>query len=328
MTGTERISARTEGDGMKRFLCAGLAWILVLMTVQCAFAADSDWPELNEDGFLDSGEFVYENEDEGLWRYAGETLWVEVRRVIQEKPARTWYEAEIRCAEGGDVPHMIPMDPEKWMTANNYPYKVARKTGTVIAVSTDYAWQRYKQKARMGIIIRDGKVWSEKTRKKGAKQFPNLDTLALFPDGDMQVFDSDEKTADEYLEMGARDVLAFGPWLIRDGELNEAGLAQYGKSKAERVAVGMVEKGHYWFMMLEGRIKRSKGDGVSFLAEKMQEKGCTVAFNLDGGQTASIVFMGRQLCKMSDKKRIASRTTAEILGVGHSELVPSMDDPW
>ncbi|MBQ9252328.1 MAG: phosphodiester glycosidase family protein [Clostridia bacterium] len=314
---------------MKKMFILGLALFLAFFAFCGALAADSDWPELNEQGFLDSGEFVYENDAEGLWRYASDSLWVEVRRIIQEKPARTWYEAEIRCAEGGDVPHMIPLNPDKWMTARDYPYKLTRTTQTVIAISADYAWHRYVTKARMGIVLRDGKVYSEKTRKKGAKQFPNLDTLALFPDGDMQVFDSDEKTAQDYLDMGARDVLAFGPWLIRDGELNEAALKQYGKSSAERVAVGMVEKGHYWFMMLEGRIKRSKGDGITFLTEKLQDKGCQLAFNLDGGQTASILFMGHQLCKMDDKPRnLSSRKTAEVLGVGTSPLVRDLSDPW
>ena len=61
----------------------------------------------------------------------------------------------------------------------------------------------------------------------------------------------------------------------------------------------------------------------------MQEKGCSVAFNLDGGQTACIVFMGHQLCKMVDgRKNRASRVTADILGVGVSSLVPAVDDPW
>ncbi|MBQ3705840.1 MAG: phosphodiester glycosidase family protein [Clostridia bacterium] len=294
-----------------------------------ASASESDFPELNEKGFLDSGEFVYENDEEGLWRYASDTLRVEVRRLIQEKPARTWYEAEIFCAEGADVPHMIPLDPDHWMTKRDYPYKVARETRTVIAISADYAWHRYLNKARVGILLRNGKVWSTKTRKKGANQFPNLDTLALFPDGDMKVFDSDELTAEEYVEMGARDVLAFGPWLIRDGERNEYALAKYGASSAERVAVGMVEKGHYWFMMLEGRIRRSKGDGIDFLTDRLEEKGCQLAFNLDGGQTACIVFMGHQLCKMDNKPRnLSSRRTAEILGVGTSDLVPAVGDPW
>ncbi len=111
--------------------------------------------------------------------------------------------------------------------------------------------------------------------------------------------------------------------------MNAYALNKYGKSKAERVAVGMAEKGHYWFMMLEGRIKRSKGDGISFLAEKLQEKGCMQAFNLDGGQTACIVFMGHQLCKMVDGKRNkSSRVTSDLLGVGTSALCATPDDPW
>ncbi|MBR2824358.1 MAG: phosphodiester glycosidase family protein [Clostridia bacterium] len=314
---------------MKRMIAMGLALLTAFFAFPWASAEESEFPELNAEGFLDEGEFVYFGEEEGLWRYASSTLWVEVRRTIQEKPARTWYEAEIRCKEGSEVPHMIANDPEKGLKSTEYPHKIARKNKTVIAVSNDYAQLRYRQKARMGIVIRDGKIWSEKTRKKGASKFPNLDTLALFPDGDMQVFDSDELTAQAYLDLGARDVLAFGPWLIRDGALNEEALKKYGRSKAERVAVGMAEKGHYWFMMLEGRITRSKGDGISFLAEKLMEKGCSVAFNLDGGQTACMVFMGHQLCKMVNGKRNkASRITADILGVGTSDLVPAVGDPW
>lgn len=91
----------------------------------------------------------------------------------------------------------------------------------------------------------------------------------------------------------------------------------------------MVDKGHYFMMMLEGRIDRSKGDGISFLAQRMAEKGCRLAFNLDGGQTSSIVFMGHQLCKMVNRNaNVASRRTAEILGVGTSNALPGVDDPW
>ena len=145
----------------------------------------------------------------------------------------------------------------------------------------------------------------------------------------MKVDYSDELTAEEYLEAGAVDVLAFGPILIRDGKLNEEGLNKYGTSHAQRTAVGMVEKGHYWFMMLEGRITRSRGDGIRFLAEKLFEKGCSLGFNLDGGDTACIVFMGHQLCKNQNGKRNKpSRRTSDILGVGSSELLPTVKDPW
>lgn len=82
-------------------------------------------------------------------------------------------------------------------------------------------------------------------------------------------------------------------------------------------------------MMLEGRISRSKGDDIRFLAEKLYDKGCTVGFNLDGGDTSCIVFMGHQLCRMKDgKKRTSSRRTSDVLGVGHSDLLPALSDPW
>ena len=315
---------------MKRWLGILTALLILGFCAGAAAEEEGNFPALNDAGFLDSGEFVFEDEENGVWRYASETLWIEIFRREQTKPKRGWDEAEVRCAEGSTGPRMIANDPENWKYGTEYPYKITRKTGTVLAISNDYAQLRLQQKnRRSGIIIRDGKVYSERTRKKGEKGFPNLDCLAIWPDGDMKVFYSDEKTAEEYLADGAVDVLAFGPILIRDGELNEEGLAKYGTSHAQRTAVGMVEKGHYWFMMLEGRIKRSTGDGISFLAERLMEKQCSIGFNLDGGDTSCIVFMGHQLCRMQDgKKHLSSRRTSDILGVGTSELLPAISDPW
>ena len=306
--------------------------VLLVLTAGAAAAEEGEFPALNDAGFLDSGEFVFEDAEAGVWRYASDTLKVEIYRREQKKPPRVWYEAEVFCAEGSAGPRMIANDPENWKKAANmdYPHKIARKNGVVLALSNDFAQLRLQQKkSRPGIIIRDGVILSDRTKKQGVKDFPNLDCLAIWPDGDMKVFFSDEKKAEEYLEEGAVDVLAFGPILIRDGELNEKGLGQYGTSHAPRTAVGMAEKGHYWFMMLEGRIKRSKGDGIRFLAEKLHDKGCTLGFNLDGGDTSCIVFMGHQLCKTQDgKKNKASRRTSDILGVGKSDLLPALSDPW
>lgn len=306
--------------------------IFALLLLMGVAWAEGEFPELNEAGFLDEGEFVYENDEEGVWRYVSTTLKVEIyRRKQTEKPKQVWYEAEIwsACETQDDVFRMIANNPDKRMKSQAYPYKIARKNQTVFAINSDFAQLRMTQKKRMGIIIRDGEILSEKTVAKNKGTFPNLDTLALFPDGDMQVFWSDEKKAAEYLEMGATDVLAFGPWLIRDGELNEKGLKKYGTSAAQRTAIGMVEKGHYFAMMLEGRRTDAKGAGISFLAEKLLEKGCQVAFNLDGGQTSCMVFMGHQICDIAKGTgNVSSRKTAEILGIGVSDLVRSEDDPW
>lgn len=314
---------------MKRTrLCIVLLLLFFVVPAAAEEATEEEgaFPALNEAGFLDEGEFLYENEERGVWRYCSTSLKVEITRLTQEKPAETWYEAEV-WSNGEDVLHMIPDNAEKRMKTTEYPYKIARKNRTVLAISSDYAQLRINRKARTGIIIRDGKVIASKTNARNKGTFPNLDCMALYPDGDMKVFWSNEWTAEQYLEDGAVDVLSFGPWLIRDGELNTAGLKKYGTSKAQRTALGMVEKGHYFLMMLEGRIPRSRGANCAFLAEKLLEKGCTVAFNLDGGQTSCMVFMGHQLCKMTKKRaNTSSRRTAEILGIGTSELVRSLGD--
>ena len=305
-----------------------LSLVLALALLCSAALAEGEFPELNADGFLNEGEFVYENAEEGVWRYVSQTLKVEIYRRTQTKPNQQWFEAEI-WSRDGEVFRMIPNDPDKRMKSQEWPYKIARKNQTVFALSSDYAQLRISQRKRVGIILRDGQMISDRTLAKNKGNFPNLDTLALFPDGDMQVYWSNELTAEQYQEAGATDVLAFGPWLIRDGELNTAALKKYGTSAAQRTAIGMVEKGHYFAMMLEGRYTKSRGAGISFLAEKLLEKGCVTAFNLDGGQTSCILFMGHQLCQVNkNNPRASSRRTAEILGIGTSAQVAAVDDPW
>jgi len=39
--------------------------------------------------------------------------------------------------------------------------------------------------------------------------------------------------------------------------------------------------------------------------------------------------MGHQLCYIkTDGGHMSSRRTSDILGVGHSELLPAVNDPW
>jgi len=75
--------------------------------------------------------------------------------------------------------------------------------------------------------------------------------------------------------------------------------------------------------MCEGRLKRSEGVTVSYLAKLMRAKGCVNAFNLDGGQTAVMIFMGKQINQIGayDGGKTNSRPTCEVMGVGYSDQV-------
>ncbi len=311
---------------MKRYLALLLAMLLAF-PVFSALAEDGDFPQLNEAGFLDEGEFVFKDADAGLWRYVSATLKVEIHRIYDKAKNLTWYEAEV-WSQNGEIFRCVPNDPEDRIKSTDWPANIAKKNGTVFAVNSDFAHLRIQQKIRPGVLIRASEILGEKTYAHNKGSFPNLDTMALYPDGRMEVYASDAYKAQEYLDMGALDVLAFGPYLIKDGQLNETALNKYGKSLAPRTAVGMVEPGHYFAMMLEGRHSKSKGAGISFLAEKLLEKGCQTGFNLDGGQTATMVFMGEQIIHVGKTSgtNASARRAAEILGIGTSGLVPSLDE--
>ena len=295
---------------------------------------EAAWPSLNEAGYLDSGEFVYENPENGIWRYCSETLKVEILRKTETKPVKLiWYEAEVWSRK--ETFSFITNEPGKHFSNAAWPPEVASKNGAVLAFNADYASNRWnnthypKERYKVGILIRNGEIRSSETKKSGNTSFPNLDTLAIYPDGKLEVHDSRELTAEEYLERGATDVLAFGPWLIRDGEVR-SNLARFAtNSRNPRTALGMIDSGHYIVLMVEGRHKNSKGCELTRLPEILQARGCKEAFNMDGGETSCIMFMGKQICTVgnSNSKKGYARKEPEFLAIGTSELVEGYTAP-
>ena len=59
-----------------------------------------------------------------------------------------------------------------------------------------------------------------------------------------------------------------------------------------RTAIGMVEPGHYFFVVSDGRTNESEGLSLYQLADIMKTLGCTVAYNLDGGGSSTMYFNG------------------------------------
>lgn len=311
---------------LKRLLCLLAVLMMLLPAAMAEDAAEAGaFPVLNEEGFLDVGEFVYANADLGVWRYADDALKVEIYRrngQNQKGNKATWYEAEIWSRED-EVWQLFTNAEGKYMSQADKPYKVAQKNQLILGINTDYAQSRYanrKNDNRIGIILRNGKEISDVTLKSTSKKWPPLDVLALYPDGSMEVYDSDEHTLQEYIDMGVQSTLAFGPYLIRDGVRNDADVSGMSTANNPRTAIGMIEKGHTFVVMVEGRVEGSAGSNLVFLADLMEQKGCTTAFNLDGGRTACILFMGEQISAVENGPN--ARPTTELLGIGVSELVP------
>lgn len=287
-------------------------------------------PELNERGFMSEGEFIHSSDADGLWIFVDETTKIVIERKYDATQPLTWFECDIWTdIEQGEMLRTIWNDDVKRTKVRADAAETAKKHNVVFATNTDYFTYRVdvKNGRPTGVVVRNGEIlWDDgyPTREKADKAgMPNLDMVAFMKDGSLQVFRSDEISAQEMIDLGAYDVYSFGPYLMKDGKLSQQAY-DANEAKNPRCALGMVEPGHYVYIMAEGRMKgRSQGLTMKELAKLMRAKDCEVAINLDGGQTAVLIFMGQQLNKIGsyDGGKTNSRPTCEVMGVGYSEQV-------
>lgn len=286
-------------------------------------------PELNERGFLAEGEFIHSSEEDGLWIFVDETTKIVIERKYDASQPLTWFECDIWTdIEQGEMLRTIWNDDVRRTKVRVDAAETAKKHNVVFATNTDYFTYRVSvdNGRPTGVVVRGGEILYDDgyaTREKADKAgMPNLDMVAFMKDGSLNVYRSDEISAQEMIDLGAYDVYSFGPYLMKDGKLTQQAY-DANESKNPRCALGMVEPGHYVYIMVEGRLDRSHGIAMKELAKLMRAKDCDVAINLDGGQTAVLIFMGQQLNKIGsyDGGKTNSRPTCEVMGVGYSEQV-------
>ena len=283
---------------------------------QEAAVTEKDGWHFDSRGFLEGDdnpgdEYLLEDEENGVWQYASRDLSVKITRVSEKynkKKMREYCVAEIWASENSPMKAILSAEKGKWPEGVNQvsPELLVEKHPCVFAMSDDFYGSRQQNilkrtSARQpGIIIRNGEVRWDKTKAqtaKTARQRPCLDTLAVYSDGSMKTYLSDAMTAEEYLEKGAVQVFAFGPWLISEGKINEKEAVEgcgYYEQMEPLTGLGMIEPYHYIAIVLKGRPKNKyAGAHLSWLADRLLEYGCTEAINLDGGGTACMFFNGK-----------------------------------
>ncbi|MBQ9195785.1 MAG: phosphodiester glycosidase family protein [Clostridia bacterium] len=270
-------------------------------------------PLLNDQGFLadpNAEAFIYADRGDGHWYYITQDVYVEIIRYENEKQRLTWFETEIRC-----TPDSLPqafLAPGSRADGHNYitPVQMGKAYGMIFGITDDfygYRWYNRSQGLKQGIIIRNGEIKAEETQAASSKKWPYLEILALFSDGSMKAYESDEYTAQQYIDMGAVDTFAFGPILVRDGMINQE---LYDKSVARytdedpRMAMGCIEPCHYMIITAKGRTNDSRGVTMSWMAERFYAMGCKDAMNLDGGGTAALYFDGDVLNKVENSQNL------------------------
>ncbi len=279
-------------------------------------------PPMTEKGFLDTAdkdeEYVYTDEEAGIWLYKTSSLSIDLRRYTDEIEPLIWFEADIQASPETPLTTYLSGDKtpgKRWA----YPQKLAQDNHVVFAITDDHFGGRWIDGEKTGVIIRGGQIIHEATGKVSG--IANLEVLAVFQDGRMETFGMKDHTAQEYLDMGVTDTYAFGPVLIKNGQLSEYMLMdEYYTYHEPRCAIGMIEPYHYYVLVAEGRLEGvSEGVYLTWLADNMMARGVQEAMNLDGGGTVALMFMGNILYKGNPGKAI--RQTTSITGFGTSDQV-------
>lgn len=157
-----------------------------------------------------------------------------------------------------------------------------RMGGTVCingGMFVDYGWG---SDVPMGYLIKDGKIiWSDNDGKANLIGF-NKDNKLLLT----------YATGQEAIDMGMRDALEFGPFLIVNGkELQFVNATVGGYSRAARVAIAQRKDGVVLFLVTEGT--HAAGPNMMEVIETLKLYGAYNAANLDGGTSAQLAINGK-----------------------------------
>ena len=186
---------------------------------------------------------------------------------------------------------------------------IAERHDAVLACNGDY----YNYRDKIGLVIRNGVLYRDKTNSK-------RDVLLVMADGSFVAIPRDEYhegRGQAYLDEGVVQSFTFGPILVKDGQPYDFPKSHDPIYTSEtvrepRTGIGWVEGGHYVVLVADGRREKwsDKGMALQEMREVFFEKGCQVAYNLDGGGSATLYIAGERVNRTSGSRE---REVSDIL---------------
>ncbi len=178
------------------------------------------------------------------------------------------------------------------------PEKTAAANNAILAVNGDYYGIRDN-----GIIVRNYVMY---------RDTPRSDICSVFYDGTVQVSEHAGFDLNAALQNGLYQTMTFGPLLVKDYTAK----TQFTPGilgENPRTGFGYYEPGHYVFVTVDGRQEGySIGMTMYEFADLFVDLGCQNAYNLDGGQSAMMIFNG----EVYNKPYNGGRETSDIFYIG------------
>ena len=245
------------------------------------------------------------------WNYQSSTVSISIKEhsTGSGKNTVTYFVADVLLSDATQLSSAFA-DNQFGRNIIAYTSQIAEENNAIFAINGDYYGFRSD-----GIIIRNGVIYRDEPARIG---------LAFYLDGTMKVYDETLTNAQELLADGVWNTLSFGPALLENYTIAD-NLAKveidtnFGNHPIQgnqpRTGVGIIDENHFVFIIVDGRSSGySKGVTLTEFAEMFKELGCSTAYNLDGGGSSTMYFMGRVVNNPLGKNK--ERGTSDILFIG------------
>ena len=189
-------------------------------------------------------------------------------------------------------------------SSTNHTSVISSNYNGIAAINGDYY-----TKTKAGYIVRMGKTYREKTSK-------NMDLLLIDEMGDFHILQKGHDNQKEALaafqsEHEIVNGFFFGPGLVIDGQVQEIPKDYQFDPNQKNPRAGIAQLGAltYALVVVNGRTNASAGVTMAEFADVMHQLGAVQAYNLDGGNSATLVFNG----EVFNDKPQAERSVTDII---------------
>ena len=189
-------------------------------------------------------------------------------------------------------------------SSTNHTSVISKNYNGIVAINGDYY-----TKTKTGYIVRMGKTYREKTSK-------NMDLLLIDELGDFHIIPRGHDVQEEGIavfksEHEIVNGFFFGPGLVIDGEKQEIpeGYQFDPHQKNPRAGIAQLGTLTYALVVVNGRTNDSEGVTMAEFADIMSELGAVQAYNLDGGNSATLAFNG----EVYNDKPQAERSVTDVI---------------
>lgn len=178
-------------------------------------------------------------------------------------------------------PSKVKLAVSKYDNKGEYLVDMAKDNKAVLAINGGGFYDDANGEANggspTGIVISNSKIVNNASGGNGL--------IGLTTDNKLYLGKISAKDA---LNIGIRDAIEFGPFLIVNGEVSKV-VGNGGYGIHPRSAIGQREDGILLFLVIDGRRITSMGADMDDLISIMQRYGAINAANLDGGNSSVMV---------------------------------------